>query len=86
MESKEKKINKFVVVLWKDGKKLYFHHEQMGTFSESGQVLKESLGFFVPYISMAKKWKDPFIASCFASAYEGAKVEELKQGGVKSSD
>ena len=70
----------YVIFKFFDTKKLYFKHEQVGIVGKRGEIIREPLGFFVPELVEAKKFKSKKLAEMIASAYEGAGVETIGEG------
>ena len=83
MAKSNKKPCCFVVSLSRSGIRLYLVREEAGELDlKTGEVLKESIGWFSPDLLEAKKFLNKEQAQIVSASYEGAGVETIKTGEV----
>lgn len=83
MARNNKKPCCFVISLVRSGIKLYFVREEAGELDlKTGEVIKESRGWFSPDLLEAKKFLSKEQAQIICAGYKGASVEIIKTGEV----
>ena len=73
----------YVVVILHEGKKYYFESESVGLIDpKTHETTREPEGHFCDNLIEAQKYLEKWRAEMVASAYEGARVEVIKEGEV----